>query len=147
MEPVKAETTNIDPDNDSPETKRNPIRKMAKTIAIKVIVPIINDRVKDITPNQCYEGIISNTSIWGKTPIDLKGKALELAQRFSFLYFKFEDSITAEMLIENWMKIDRPDLYEIVDGVRIDNEPTGHIWFKEQVKTFKQEFRKLLGKT
>lgn len=120
---------------------------MAKTIAIRVIVPIINDRVKDVTPNQCYEGIISNTSIWGKTPIDLKGKALELVQRFSFLYFKFEDAITAEMLIENWMKVDRPDLFEIVDGVRINNEPTGRIWFDEQVKNFKGEFRKLLGKT
>lgn len=144
---MKAETTNINVDNDSPETKKNPIRKMAKTIAIRVIVPIINDRVKDVTPNQCYEGIISNTSIWGKTPIDLQGEALKWLQRFSFLYFKFEDLITAEMLLENWMKVDRPDLFEIVDGVHINNEPTGRIWFDEQLKNFKGEFRKLLGKT
>lgn len=145
--PEQIEGTNINPDNDSLETKRNPLRKMAKTIAVKAIVPIINERVKDVSPNQCYEGIVNNTSIWGKTPLEFKGEALKWLQKFSFLYFKFEDSITAEMLIENWMKIDRPDLYAIVDGYRVGDEATGRLWFDQQVKDFKAEFRKILGKT
>ena len=134
----------INPDVDSEATKRNPMRKMAKTIALKAIIPHLNERIKDITPNQCYEGIMKNESIWGVAPIALKGEALTWLRRFAFLYNRFEKDITSDLLLECWLKIDRPDLYEIVVGVKINGEDTGLVWFASQVESFKKQFRENL---
>ena len=136
--------TKINSDKDSEETKRNPFRKMAKNIAIKAIIPILNDRIENITPDMCYEGIINNESIWGHTPLELKGEALTWLKRFSFLYTRFEKHITADLLLNDWLKIDRPDLYSIVIGVKVNGENTGVKWFAEQIESFKTQFRENL---
>jgi hypothetical protein len=135
----------IDADNDSPETKKNPMRKMAKTIAIKVLVPILNDRVERITPDLCYQGIIRDESIWGVSPMEFKGEALNWLKKFSFLYKRFEKSITADLLLECWMKPERPDLYAVVTGYIVDGQPVGKIWFEKQVEDFKKQFNETLG--
>ena len=115
-------------------------KKYAKEIAIRTLKPILNERIKDVTPDLCYTAIMENGEIWAHTPDEIKDESFGWLNKLGFLYDRFGDVITPELLLERWLKIERPEIYAVIIGTKINDEELGKNWFATQVAIFKKEF-------
>lgn len=118
---------------------------IAKKVALNVVKPILNKKIKQYNPQQLYQAIFENRYLWDFTNNDVNNQTKNLKKRWGNIYFNFESKITPDLLIEHWLKKDRPDLYAVIMDDRYKNRdgvPIGKIWFIRQVEGFKEYIRK-----
>lgn len=119
---------------------------VAKKIALGVIKPVLNRKIQHYNTRDLYKAIFENVNLWASTDTDTNNQTRNLVGKFSRFYFMYEHVITADMLLEHWLKKDRPELYSVIMDSRYKNAygvPTGKVWFHNQVEGFKQYIRKL----
>lgn len=103
-------------------------------IALEVIRGFMYERLKDVTPEDVYDAIKNNTNLLKVTPENIKKAGISLRKRFGGILMGYADLFTPELVLEEWFKIDYPNLYSI-----IVNTPGGINWFNQQVNMIKKE--------
>lgn len=105
---------------------------LAAVFATEIVRGFLKEQIKNVTPEDLYNAIITNTDIWTTIPDDIKETAKNLKERFGHIFTKFQDLITTELILR-WFAEDFPDLHSI-----IINTTGGISWLDNQVKKIKK---------
>jgi hypothetical protein len=103
--------------------------------ATEMVRGYLNDQLKNTTPSDLYEAIITGHDLWTVIPDDVKATARKFRNAYRKIFDKFEDQITTQLILK-WMKDDHLDLYSTIINTP---DQKGIIWLDRQVKQIKQE--------
>jgi len=108
-------------------------------VAVQIVRGWLNEKLKDVKPNDLYESITNNTDLWNMTPDEIKNQGLGYKKTYGNLLSKYKDMITTELLLQ-WISEDHPELYStIINVMGPSGEPIGILWFDGQVNKIKNK--------
>ena len=92
----------------------------------------LNDKIKNVTPGDMYNAIQTNQDLWDVTPDDMRGGGSRLKQQFGNYLEKYQNEINIDLILEEWLRKDHPDLYSTVL-----NTKGGIVYMNNQVEKIK----------
>jgi len=111
------------------------LKKFGEQVAVEAGLAIVrgflNDKIKNITPNDMCNAIQTNQDLWDVTPDDIRGGGSRLKHRFGKYLEKYQNEINTELVLE-WIAEDHSDLYST-----ILNTPNGIPYMERQVQKIK----------
>ena len=115
------------------------LKNIGVGVATEIVRGFLDEQIKNVTPSDIYDAIMHNKDIWGVTPDDTKEVGGKLKKTYGKLFYKYSDFLTTELLLEKWMKKDRPDIYSMVINTDYHGEKLGVLWFDDQVAKIKKK--------
>lgn len=111
------------------------LKKLGEQVAVEAGLEItrgfLNDKIKNITPGDMYNAILTNQDLWEVTPDDMRGGGSRLKQQFGKYLEKYKDEVNVDIVLE-WLAEDHQDLYSTVL-----NTPNGVIYLSNQLEKIK----------
>ena len=111
------------------------LKKFGEQVAVEAGLAIVrgflNEKIKNITPNDMCSAIQTNKDLWDVTPDDIRGGGSRLKNRFGIYLEKYQSEINTELVLE-WIAKDHSDLYST-----ILNTPDGIPYMERQVEKIK----------
>ena len=92
----------------------------------------LNDKIKNITPADMYNAIQTNQDLWDVTPDDMRGGGARFKRQYGNYLEKYQNEINTDLILEEWLRKDRPDLYSTVL-----NTKGGIVYMSNQVEKIK----------
>lgn len=113
----------------------NIVKKFAEQVAVEaglgVVRIFLNDKIKDVTPNDMCNAIQTNQDIWDVTPKDVRGGGSGFKQQYGKYLEKYQNEVNVENVLK-WIQKDRPELFST-----ILNTPNGVTYLGNQVEKLK----------
>lgn len=103
-------------------------------VAMGVIRSFLNNSIKKYDENGIRESVAENRDLWTVTPDLLINTGQTLKGRFGKYIDKYFEKITTDLLLNEWLSVDRPDLCKA-----IKTTPGGYQWFDSQVIKIKKQ--------
>lgn len=91
----------------------------------------LNDKIKNITPNDMCNAIQTNKDLWDVTPNDIRGGGARFKRQYGDYLEKYQNEINTKLVLK-WIAKDHSDLYST-----ILNTPDGIPYMERQVEKIK----------